>query len=113
MEFGNKLKLLRVLHHLTQEEMSRRLLLSTPVYNRHENGIKNIKDADIILDRLVNEFNVTREWLLNENSDLTNWSNEAANKDATDTLFYKVPKEMMDFFARQQTIMEKILLLIK
>lgn len=46
MSFGLKLKLLRTLHNLDQEKMSKLLNVSVPVYSRYESNQKKVNELD-------------------------------------------------------------------
>ena len=45
--FGENLELLRVIHNLSQEEMSKRLNVSPPVYSRYESGEKEVDENNV------------------------------------------------------------------
>lgn len=69
MSFGIRLKMLRVKYKLDQETMSRRLLISQPVYSRYENDAKLVEEYDPIVARVAAEFNISPQWLLSSDDE--------------------------------------------
>ena len=109
MSFPKKLKILRVIHGLTQRQMSEKLYLSLPVYCRLENGHKSRIFCERLLDRLMEEFRVSPAWLfdgnpveLNENIQVPHTINQSlAPPD--------LPLEWAELVERQQELVQKII----
>lgn len=68
MIFAQRLKQLRSQQQLTQQQMSERLNMDQSTYSRYENG-NTIPAIDVIL-RIVEEFNVSADWLLGNDKKL-------------------------------------------
>lgn len=120
MPFAKKLKQIRLNHRLTQQDMGRRLQVSQPVYYRYEPGEKTPHGEDSILQRISNEFGVSAEWLISEDNNYSFCQWEHCTSDAAkgfintnNNNYYTVPKDFIDVFVKQQTILEKLILLLK
>ena len=62
MTFPQRLKELRTKEQLTQQQMGLRLNMDQSTYSRYENG--NTAPVIDIIFRIVEEFNVSVDWLL-------------------------------------------------
>ena len=110
MSFGNKLKILRISHRLDQETISKKLHISQPVYSRYENDEKEVNEDNPVLKRVMEEFNVSANWLLEP---LLSAADESKNiYELQDRNYYRVPKDFLDAFVRQQRLTEQMLNLL-
>jgi transcriptional regulator with XRE-family HTH domain len=67
MIFGQRLKHLRKLHQLTQEDMAEKLNMEQSTYSRYEKD-KTKSVSHIIVLKVAKEFNVSADWLLGNNN---------------------------------------------
>jgi len=100
MSLGKKLKEIRKQHHLSQRDMSERLLMDQSTYSRYEND-KSALNLDII-KRIVTEFNVSLDHLLSDPKtiviDQKNLNNNLVQMDN----YYAVPKSVIEIMLQQQ-----------
>ncbi|MGG9960490.1 helix-turn-helix domain-containing protein [Ferruginibacter sp. SUN106] len=112
MSLGKKLKDIRKQHHLSQRDMSERLLMDQSTYSRYEND-KSTLTLDII-NRIVTEFNVSLDHLLQSESKTividpkTLTYNNLVQMDN----YYAVPKSVMEIMLQQQQNITLLLLQI-
>lgn len=110
MSFGNKLKILRVSNRLDQETISKKLNISQPVYSRYENDEKEVSEENPIVKRVAEQFNVTAKWLLEP---LTNvLAEEESSYELQKENYYRVPKDFLDAFLKQQEMTGRMLELL-
>lgn len=62
VDFGNTLKTLRLQHHLTQEQLSKKLSLTKSVISAYETGLR-MPSYDVLIN-LSKIFKVTTDYLL-------------------------------------------------
>ncbi|WP_163853500.1 helix-turn-helix domain-containing protein [Paenibacillus elgii] len=62
MEFGERLKSLRIAHELTQKELAKALNMTESMLSRYETG-KRLPNLDVFL-QLANYFDVSADYLL-------------------------------------------------
>ena len=81
--------------------MSEKLMMEQSTYSRYEND-KSTPGMDVI-NRVVSEFNVSLEWLMNSESKTVIFENGSVNHSLVQTdNYYAVPKEIIDALLKQQ-----------
>jgi transcriptional regulator with XRE-family HTH domain len=110
MGFGDKLKQLRYSNRLTQQQMSHRLNMEQSNYSKYENN-KIAPTADMI-NRVVSEFKVSSDWLLQPDANHVTFEDGSINNGAVicqNENYYAVPKDLMDTFLEQQKALTSLL----
>jgi len=110
MSFGNKLKILRISNRLDQETISKKLSISQPVYSRYENDEKEVTEESPVLKRVTEVFNVSANWLLEPL--LVPHAEYESKNEMHEENYYRVPKDFLDAFLRQQRLTEQMLSLL-
>ncbi len=110
MSFGNKLKILRISNRLDQETISKKLNISQPVYSRYENDEKEVNEESPLLKRVTEVFNVSANWLLEPL--LASTAEDENKNEMHEENYYRVPKDFLDAFVRQQRLTEQMLNLL-
>ena len=81
INFGNKLKLLRLQDNMTQEELAQKLNLTKSVISAYETGLR-LPSYDVLI-RIAKIFNVSTDYLLGlehkQEVDLSGLSQEEIN----------------------------------
>ena len=81
INFGNKLKLLRLQDNMTQEQLAQKLNLTTSVISAYETGLR-LPSYDVLI-RIAKIFNVSTDYLLGlehkQEVDLSGLSQEEIN----------------------------------
>ena len=81
INFGNKLKLLRLQDNMTQEQLAQKLNLTKSVISAYETGLR-LPSYDVLI-RIAKIFNVSTDYLLglehNQEVDLSGLSQEEIN----------------------------------
>ena len=114
MSFGKKLKTLRVINQLDQNDMCKRLNVSQSVYSRYENDEKKVTENDEFVKRVAEEFDVSTVWLATGDDDAAVLKKGSITGVTNGTVqpenYYTLPKDYMDaFFKHQLHLMEMIL----
>ena len=81
INFGNKLKLLRLQDNMTQEQLAQKLNLTKSVISAYETGLR-LPSYDVLI-RIAKNFNVSTDYLLGlehkQEVDLSGLSQEEIN----------------------------------
>lgn len=77
MNFGQRIKLLRLEHDWTQEYVCQKLNISSGALSRYETGMYEPKSLDLVKD-FANLFNVSTDYLLGK-TDIRNYEEDKAN----------------------------------
>lgn len=114
MSFGNKLKEIRKLNKLTQEEMGKKLLLEQSTYSRYESGLSK-PNMDIV-NRVVESFGVTLNSLMQTDDKTVFFEQGSSNNGfvhSDNCTYYSVPKEILADMAEQQKNIAVLLKIIE
>ncbi len=109
MNLGAKLKTIRHIHKLSQDDMAIKLCMSQPAYNKYENE-KTPPTTDF-LERLVKTFDVPMNWLLlpeNEPVKIENIKVDNGNSFVNTNNVYTIPQELMDSLIKQQNLLHEL-----
>lgn len=77
MNFGQRIKLLRLEHDWTQEYVCQKLNISSGALSRYETGMYEPKSLDLVKD-FADLFNVSTDYLLGK-TDTRNYEEDKAN----------------------------------
>lgn len=77
MNFGQRIKLLRLEHDWTQEYVCQKLNISSGALSRYETGMYEPKSLDLVKD-FANLFNVSTDYLLGK-TDIRNYEEDKSN----------------------------------
>lgn len=108
MSFGQKLKEIRKVKHLNQEQMSQLLNMEQSSYSRYETD-KTIPSLEVI-KRAAEVFDVSFEWLIQGNGTTINFENGTHNIGAVHAdNYYAVPKDIVETLINQQKMLGDLL----
>ncbi len=107
MQFAKNLKTIRENNNLNQQDMSEKLFMSQSNYNKYEKG--KLKPSENLVERVSNEFNISKEDLKHGNVIFENGSIQKGNGIEN---YYSIPKEVIDLIASQQKMMEQMIVLL-
>ena len=111
--FGKNLELLRVIHNLSQEEMSKRLNVSPPVYSRYESGEKEVDENNEFVKQVAAEFGITAIALVSKEINIKIFEDGKAEATSFDIKqmgkCFMMPKEFIEvFFKHHQQSLEQV-----
>lgn len=109
MNFGEKLRVIRKENNLNQTEMGEKLLMEQSTYSRYESN--ETKPTLELINRVVNVFNVSIEWLFEAESKTVIFEGGSTNNIGVVQAdhYYAVPPNVIDLLVKTNETISALL----